>query len=52
VEQEQAMQSLTWARTILSIAIIVGAVGVSAADDYESLQVLCNPFPSTGGAGS
>jgi hypothetical protein len=45
------MQSLTSARTILSIAIFVGAVGVSAADDYESWQVLRNPFASTGGGG-
>jgi hypothetical protein len=45
------MQSLMGARTILSITIIVGVVGVSAADDYESWQELRNPFPSTGGGG-
>ncbi len=45
------MQALMCARTILAIAIIVGAVGVSAAEDYESWQVLRDPFPSTGGGG-
>ena len=46
------MQALMRARTILSITIIVAAVGVSAADDYESWQELRNPFPSTGGGES
>jgi hypothetical protein len=45
------MQALTWGRTIVAIAIIVGAVGMSVADDYESWAVLRNPFPSTGGGG-
>ena len=47
------MQGLTRARTIFAIAIIAGvAAGTPAsAEDYESWQVLENPFPSTGGGG-
>ena len=45
------MQALMWTRTILAIVIIGAAVRVSAAEDYESWQVLRNPFPSTGGGG-
>lgn len=45
------MRALMWTRTILAIAIISAAVRVSAAEDYESWEVLRNPFPSTGGGG-
>ncbi len=47
------MQALTRARTILAIAIVVGVAGSTpaSAEDYETWQVLENPFPSTGGGG-